>query len=141
MKNLRKKKEERTQIISTIIGPGAAIVGDLSSVKNIMINADVTGECYFTDKAFVGSEGHIVGNVTADYLRVEGLISGNITANTVELLDGAIVGGDIITKKLIIDDGASFNGKCTMETEERGLNMNDEIIDLDNETFHPVPAK
>ena len=45
-----------------------------------------------------------------------GEVSGNITAKTkVELHAPAIVRGNIHTPSLVIEDGVTFEGSCTME--------------------------
>jgi cytoskeletal protein CcmA (bactofilin family) len=51
-------------------------------------------------------------------LKVAGVLKGNITATgTLEITDTGRLTGDVEVGKLIIIDGAIFQGQCTMKAE------------------------
>jgi cytoskeletal protein CcmA (bactofilin family) len=63
----------------------------------------------------IGGTGKILGNIEADSATVAGHIKGNITVkNILELKPSAKIDGDIVTNKMVIESGAQFNGRCTM---------------------------
>ena len=59
------------------------------------------------------------GDISAVEILVAGTVYGNLTARErIELTSTGRVLGDLITKTLVIDEGASFKGNCTMEVME-----------------------
>ena len=94
--------------IKTIIGQGSFIKGDLS-VSGVM-RIDCVRIC----------ENHrVCGYITATSVISRGLIKGNILADVeVRLFSSAIVLGDVLTKKINIQDGVLFEGKCFAINDE-----------------------
>lgn len=132
MKRIKEKKGESSQLISTIIEDGVEINGNINSSDSIMINGTINGDCNFSNKAFIGSSGYIKGDISADYIRIEGDVNGDIDANTIEIVSGGRIHGNIITDTLIIDEGGKFNGNCEMTGGTHDENY--EIMDLDDNT-------
>ena len=61
----------------------------------------------------IGENARISGNITAISVVSRGLIKGNILAeNEVKLFSSAVVLGDVFTKKINIQDGVLFEGRC-----------------------------
>lgn len=62
------------------------------------------------------------GDIDAAEILIAGIIYGNLKARErIEITETGSVMGDLITKTLVIDEGASFKGNCTMEVvEEKG---------------------
>ena len=61
----------------------------------------------------------VKGDIKAEEILVAGTVYGNLTAGQrIELTESGRVLGDMITKTLVIDEGASFKGNCTMEVVE-----------------------
>jgi cytoskeletal protein CcmA (bactofilin family) len=104
--------------IETIVGPDTDIEGNLHTQHSIRIDGKVKGEVR-ADAVIIGDFGVVMGDVTADTVTVGGKIKGNISAHTMlELLPKAQVTGDIRTEKLIISDGAHFEGNCQMQSSD-----------------------
>ena len=63
----------------------------------------------------VGNNGQLDANVSVGVAQINGTINGDVTATErIQLGRTARVVGNIATPKLIIEDGAIFEGGCTM---------------------------
>lgn len=108
-----------------LIGPGTIIEGKLRSKGNIRIDGKVMGELYASETVSVGQSGEIEGSVSAKNVSVGGKIRGSITAQEKLVFESkAIVQGDIKAAKLIIDEGAIFDGNCTMSNAKPNISSN-----------------
>ena len=65
-----------------------------------------------------------------------GIVYGNLIAKErIEMTSTGRVLGDLITKTLVIDEGASFKGNCTMDLSEDDSTSRPSIPDKDSEEF------
>jgi hypothetical protein len=99
--------------IKTIIGEGSCIKGNLSVSGVMRVDGDVAGNVSSNSCVMIGENARISGNITAISVVSRGLIKGNILAeNEVKLFSSAVVLGDVFTKKINIQDGVLFEGRC-----------------------------
>jgi len=113
-KNSKKEVENLTQI-STIIGKGTIISGDIESSGNIRIEGKVIGNVKAKSKVVLGDSGIIEGNVFAVNAEIAGEIKGILEASEIVVVKSTgHVNGDIITQKLSVDSGATINGSTRM---------------------------
>ena len=64
------------------------------------------------------------------------IVYGNIRADSkIEITGTGRVLGDMFTKTLVIDEGASFKGNCTMDLSEDDSTSRPSIPDKDSEEF------
>ena len=99
-----------------ILNAGTTINGDLNSEGDIRIDGIVKGNVTVKAKLVLGPSSQITGNVNALKCDIFGNVTGNI--QIIELLAikaSAQISGDISCSKLIIEAGASFNGKSEMK--------------------------
>jgi cytoskeletal protein CcmA (bactofilin family) len=97
------------------LGQGTVIEGDISSDADIRIDGRIKGNVTTKGKLVLGSAGIIEGDVFCLNAYVEGRINGKIESGDLLILSkSALVNGDIIIKKLVVEEGAKFNGKCVM---------------------------
>lgn len=98
-----------------LIGLGTVIEGKLRSRGNIRIDGKVVGDLFASESVYVGTSGEIEGSVSAKNVSVGGKIKGSINAQEKLIFENkAVVNGDIRAAKLVIDEGAVFDGKCSM---------------------------
>lgn len=98
-----------------IIGPHTNINGDIISEGDFRIDGEFFGNIKIKGELIVGSSGNINGVIESKSLIVSGNINATMTVLDVVILkSSSIVTGDINTKKIIIDDGAIYNGNCKM---------------------------
>ena len=109
-----RKKAETTN--AGIIGNNSRIEGVLSASDPARIDGTLRGEIFSESSVIVGEHGVVKGDIHAVEILVAGTVYGNLKAeNRIELTETGCVLGDLITKRLVIDEGASFKGNCTME--------------------------
>jgi len=98
-----------------LISAGTVIEGKLRSPGSIRIEGKIVGEVVATQSISIGSSGDVEGNVSAKSVTVGGKIKGTIFAQErLEFESKAVVRGDIRAAKLVINEGALFDGKCVM---------------------------
>lgn len=130
-----KRKKEKNEI-STIIGDDVVIYGNIEANGNMSIDGIVYGDIISHSLLIIN--GQIEGNIDGTSLIIGGKVTGNInTYERCELMPNSVVRGDIITKSLVVDEGASFYGNCTMigndnksEPDQAVLKDELEILDI-----------
>ncbi len=105
---------------NNIIGKGTSIIGSITSVGNIRVEGIVQGEITTKAKLVLAKNATIQGNIFAHNVQIAGKIEGNLKVSALLILKStAIIQGDITTNKLICEEGARFNGKCTMQESKK----------------------
>ncbi|PID29360.1 MAG: hypothetical protein CSB55_01920 [Candidatus Cloacimonadota bacterium] len=114
-KNMEKNKKTE---ISTLIGKGSSINGNLKIKGGIKIDGEIVGTVETDGFLTLGSSGLAKANVKAKECLIAGKVEGDIyVENTLELDKTAKVNGDIFSKILKIHSGAELNGNCSMKKE------------------------
>lgn len=96
--------------VASIICEDMKINGSVSSEGALHIDGTVDGDVHAADIT-IGVNGHIIGEVKAEIVKVKGKIRGSIRARKVELESGAHVQGDIVHASLQIQSNAVFEGQ------------------------------
>ena len=110
-----KKVADEISNSSNIIGKGTALEGSLETYGNIRVEGKVTGNVKTKSKVALGQSSRVEGNILAQNAEVAGEVHGTIEVTDLLLLKPtAVIHGDIITNKLIVESGAAFNGSCKM---------------------------
>ena len=110
---------------------GTVIVGQVQSEGNIRIDGKLDGSLKSKGKLVVGASGIITGDVSCSNANVEGKIDGKLeVADMLVLKQTAVIEGDIYTKKLVVEEGAVFNGKINM-----GAKIQKAVIDNGQANF------
>ncbi|MEE9187603.1 MAG: polymer-forming cytoskeletal protein [Bacteroidota bacterium] len=98
-----------------IIGAGTVVEGKLKSQGSIRIDGKLIGEVTTPGNVAVGPMGEVEGIIAARNVTVGGKIKGTVTASEKLVFEGkAVVRAEIRASKLVIDEGALFDGKCAM---------------------------
>jgi cytoskeletal protein CcmA (bactofilin family) len=101
--------------VTTVIGSDAVFKGELSFDKGVRVDGRVEGKITTKGHLAVSKEGKLQADVEAGGIVVEGTVKGNLTAaDRVELRQSAKLEGDIRASKLIVTEGASFSGHCSV---------------------------
>lgn len=105
----------------TLIGEEAYFHGVLSVKGSLRVEGAVEGDIQDAVLVEVGKKGRVKGNVAAESLSVAGQVDGDVVATrSVELLAASRLKGNIRTPSLKVEQGARFDGSCSMgESEER----------------------
>ncbi len=106
------------QEISTLIGEGFHITGEVTGSSVIRIDGKVTGNVSVESGIILGENGVIEGDLNSRSAVVFGTVTGNITSDQLEIKKSASVYGDIQTDTIEIEMGANFNGKLNMKKQQ-----------------------
>ena len=134
----QKRVAEEISNSSNVIGKGTVLEGNIETFGNIRIEGKIVGHVKSKSKIALGSSSHIEGNVTAQNADIEGEVRGRIEISDLLVLKAtAVVHGDILTGKLVVEPGAVFNGSCKMGAAIKDL----KIADNGSRSLRPEEAK
>jgi len=115
MEILSKKGSSRDGDMATTIGAEAYFHGVITVRGSLYVEGQVEGDINEAQTVVVGRNGCVKGNLCADHVVVSGAVEGDVSqAQELEIKTGGRVTGNIHTKKLVIEEGAVFEGSCSM---------------------------
>lgn len=110
-----KKRSRSYESIDTIIGINTIFEGNVESEGTVRVDGKVKGDLKVTGDIFVGNNAVITGNLFANNVNLSGTVEGNIRSTGVlKILATAKLYGDIQVHSFVADEGALFQGKCSM---------------------------
>jgi cytoskeletal protein CcmA (bactofilin family) len=100
----------------SVIGPTLVFRGELSADEDLVIEGTIEGTIAHHKKNLtIGSKGRVSADIHASSVLVEGQLDGDIHSDgLVSLANGSTVNGNIYCARLVLQDGARFNGKVEM---------------------------
>ena len=101
--------------ITTLIGEGCTIQGNIASKDYIKIDGNILGDLTVEGGVILGEKGHITGNVRSNEVIAYGKIEGDVHADSLHLKSSCSILGNIETQRLQIDSGAVYQGGVTMQ--------------------------
>lgn len=101
--------------VHTMIGPDAKVNGPIKLEQGIIIYGQVHGDVSTTGSIRIAQDGVVNGNIKCSNIVLGGTIIGNIhSKGSVTLKKTSQLKGDIIYRKLHIEDGSKFEGQCDL---------------------------
>lgn len=111
----QKRVAEEISNSSNNIGKGTFLDGNIETYGNIRIEGKVNGNVKSKSKVALGNSSHVEGNIISQNADIEGEVKGKLEiAELLVLKATAVINGDIVTGKLVVEPGAVFNGSCKM---------------------------
>lgn len=99
----------------SILGTGTVISGNIKTEGTIRIDGKIVGNIVTKGDAVVGLTGVVEGSVEASNITVAGKVMGTLTAVQKLVLESkSILKGDLRTARLVVDEGATFDGRSSM---------------------------
>src|SRR5215207_4118591 len=99
----------------TVLGPDANFKGELSFEKGMRLMGKFEGKVNTPGRVHVAKEAKMSADVEAGGIVVEGEVHGNLSAaDRIELKNSARYEGDLRATKLVVDEGAIFNGHVSV---------------------------
>ncbi len=100
----------------TLIAANTSFEGKIKTEGSIRIDGKFVGDINAKANAAIGQTGSIDGTLSARNITIAGKISGSVTATEKLVLEAkSVMQGDIRATKLVVDEGAIFDGKCDMK--------------------------
>jgi cytoskeletal protein CcmA (bactofilin family) len=103
--------------IMTSIGSTIVITGEVISGEDVTVDGRIDGQLLVRDAALtIGERAQLQANVRGARVVVRGLVSGAISASErIELTATATVDGSLSANRVVVADGAQFNGRIDMD--------------------------
>lgn len=103
-------------ILTGFVGNGTSLEGEATFKGMLRVDGHLSGQVNSDGGTLiVGNNGQVDANIAVAVADIRGTVIGNIIASQrVELGRAAKVKGDIETPSLVIEQGATFDGKCVM---------------------------
>lgn len=109
-----KKAPINPNAINTFV-VGTEFEGKLKSENDIRIDGSMKGTLQCSGRLIIGQPGSLEGEVECRNAVIEGEFKGNLkVTETLQVKEKAIIQGDIVTGKLVVQAGAIFNVRCKM---------------------------
>lgn len=100
------------------IGPGIAINGRVSGDEDVVVFGSIEGTVALESQLTVEEGGSVVADIDVDALVIRGKVNGEVVARqTVELQEGCLVTGNLRAPRIIIAEGARFQGNIDMDVD------------------------
>jgi cytoskeletal protein CcmA (bactofilin family) len=115
---MRGKSEARQSDLNGFLDSGSHMKGELRFDTSFRVDGKFTGSILSEGDLMVGEGGEIEGELSVGRVFVSGTIRGNLRASRrVQIAPSGKVFADIETPSLEIEDGALFEGRCSMVRE------------------------
>ena len=112
---------KETDKLESFLGMNSRFKGELSVRGTLRVDCIVEGQLD-ADYVILGESAEVKGEIKAKKIIIGGKVDGNVRAQElVEIKSKGKFFGDIFTPKLVIIEGAEFNGKVEMKKEERKI--------------------
>lgn len=110
------------QSIGSVLGAATRLEGTLHIEESVRIDGKLEGNLSQSDGdkrwVLIGPTGEIHGDVRAQNISIAGKVIGNITASeSIELIDGSEVRGNITHKSITVEPGARVHGQLIAHDE------------------------
>jgi len=101
--------------VQTMIGAEAVVNGPIKLRGGIIVYGKVYGDIHTEGPVRITISGEVIGDIQASDAHIGGSIQGNVTvSNRIVLGRKSELKGDLIYHSLVIEDGAQFEGSCTV---------------------------
>lgn len=118
---------------TTVLKEDASFEGKLIFEGNVLVNGKFKGEIYSTGELTIGKTGYVEGQVEIGTVVILGEVNGNIKAKQKIVINApAVVRGDIVAPSLIIEEGAVFEGNCSMgrDVTDKKKSYSDNVVGM-----------
>jgi cytoskeletal protein CcmA (bactofilin family) len=110
------KQIEPTPRISGFIDRETEIIGDIKFKENFRIDGIFKGKILSGSGLIIGETAEIEADIEVGSVTINGRVKGTIKAKEkIEIFSKGRVIGTVTTPKLVIEEGAFFQGSCQME--------------------------
>ncbi len=105
----------------SLVGSGTVVEGKIRTEGSIRIDGKLVGELHAKANVAVGINGVVEGNLNGKNVSLAGKVIGTVTSTEKLVLEGkSVVKGDVRAARLVVDEGATFDGQCVMSSTSPG---------------------
>lgn len=94
---------------------GTEVLGELRFRDTLRIDGRVKGKIVSENTLIVGESANVEADIDCGVVSIRGTVTGRVHGRQrIELLAGSRVQATLVSPKLVIEDGAFFQGDCEM---------------------------
>jgi cytoskeletal protein CcmA (bactofilin family) len=98
---------------------GTEFHGELRFRDTFRIDGRLKGRIVSDNTLIVGESGHVEAEIDCGVVSIRGTVSGRVQGRQrIELLAGSRVQATLVSPKLLVEEGAFFQGDCEMAPRE-----------------------
>jgi cytoskeletal protein CcmA (bactofilin family) len=102
------------------INDGTTLKGNITSNGYFRIDGIIEGNIKTPSKVVIGKTGVVIGTLSCENADIEGKVKGLLDIKgTLSLRATANIEGEVITGKLAVEPGATFNANCLMKGSKK----------------------
>ena len=121
--------------VNSIIGEGTTLHGNFNLNGLLRIDGNFSGTVQTSGKVLIGKHGSAQCKIVAGTVVIGGKVKGEIIATEkITLLSTGVLIGNIVTPRLIIEEGVVFDGKCEIVEDKDKLEKIKQDYLLSHET-------
>lgn len=99
------------------VSAGTVITGDIVAKGGFRVEGTIKGNVTTAGKVVISKGGLIEGDLTCQNADFEGKFKGKLVVReTLTLRSSALVEGEVVSGKLAVEPGATFNASCEMKS-------------------------
>jgi cytoskeletal protein CcmA (bactofilin family) len=98
---------------------GSKVSGKLNFEGSVQINGQIDGEINAKSSVIIGESAIVTAQIKGASIIVAGTVNGELIASQrIEIQPSAKVSGKLTAPKLLVQEGAIFDGQCAMKSDE-----------------------
>ena len=115
-----KLKGAASEELNGFMDEGTEFLGELRFRNTFRVDGRLRGRIVSDNTLVVGESARIEADIDCGVVSIRGSVVGHVQGRQrIELLAGARVQGTLVAPKLVIEDGAVFEGDCEMAPVSR----------------------
>lgn len=141
MFNNKEARKEQVELSnsSTQIMKGTTVEGNIETFGNVRVEGKIIGNIKSKSKIALGDSSYVEGNIISQNAEIAGEVKGTVDVTEVLTLKAtAVIKGDIMTGKLVVEAGAVWNGTIKMGTTPKEIKIGDSVNGQYEEQKEPV---
>ncbi len=117
---MAKQIQPASPVQINMIGHGTEVDGTVRAKDDIRVSGRIKGSLHVEGKAIIAPEGVIDGDLRAADADIAGTVEGEVVVKgRLIIKTSGKVDGTIRTTRLVVEEGASFDGQCEMGQLEK----------------------
>ena len=110
------------------LAQGTSLIGDLHFSGTLHINGNVRGSIFTADVLIIGEHATVEAVIKAGEVQIYGTVVGNIDGvRRIEICESGRLRGDVRTPKLVIKEGALFEGTSLAAVVSESIKPSEKI--------------
>ena len=106
------------QNVHTMVGADATLEGNINLDGGLIVYGKIMGDVKTKGPVRIARTAEVAGNIIASDIQIGGIIKGNITVrDRIVLGNQSTVNGDMVYRRLYIEEGAKFSGRCDISVD------------------------